>query len=120
MSSTAFAKSFYKETLLNREFFSTTQKFFTHTHSSYGQRHIRREALKLLHRKVFTQKSFYTSELLHTDMFEQHLLHREAFTKKSLYTEEPVHTDAFTQRIIYAHALHTPTHTRLYAEKPLH
>ena len=41
----------------------------------------------LLHRKTFTQRSFYTEKLLH----------REAFAHRSFYTQKLLHTETFAQ-----------------------
>ena len=75
---------------------------------------------KLLHKKAFRQRSFYTQKLLHTD----------AFTQRSLYTRTRLHTEAFTQKLLHRAAftrrsLHTAgdrevhTHTELFTQRSL-
>ena len=87
----------------------------------------------VLERGVYTQKKFYTEELLHTEAITRKTLHRRAFT---LYTEEPLHTkellhtdENFTQKSFCTEELlqkeellHKEVFRQknLYAEKRLH
>ena len=93
--------------------------------------------MEVLHREIFTQRSFYTQTLDYTGRFLQRevfTLHKEifpmrslyilcfytdAFTQRSLYTEELLHTEAFTQRSLYTEEFaHTEAFTRsFYTEK---
>ena len=79
----------------------------------------------LLHREVFTQRSFlhtegftqrslYTEELLHTKAFTQ-----QAFTQRSLYTEELLHREIFTQTRFHTEKL-SQTEGGFYTKKSLH
>ena len=89
----------------------------------------------ILHREVFTQRSFYTQNLLHTEAFihrcfytqtrlhtgafthhsnTQNLLHTEAFPQRSLYTQKPLRTVAFAEKSF------TQRRRSFYTEKDLH
>ena len=106
-----------------------TWKVFTHR-SFYTQTLLHREVFtrrSFYTRRSFTQRSFYTQKLLPTEK----LLHTEAFctenfcTVKSLhrgsfYTDKSAHTGAFTQRSLCTEGhLHTDafTHKSFYTEQ---
>ena len=94
---------------------------------------------KVLHREVFTLRSFctqtsrslYTQKLFHKEVFTQiysfHTqtrLHTEAFTQRSLYTlhREFLHTEAFTHSEIFTQTFHTEklSHTEAFTQRSLY
>ena len=91
----------------------------THT-GAFTQRSLYTEELhthtqKVLHREVFTLRSFCT----HTSrsFYTQKLLHREVFTQRALthshvYTQKLLHRETFTQRVF--------THGIFYTQRNLY
>ena len=112
-------RSLYAEELLHT-------KAFTHSKLLHTQ--------GLLHREVFTLRSFCTQTSIFTlrsfctqtsrSLYTQKLLHKEVFTQiYSFHTQTRLHTEAFTQRSLYTKwFLHTETftHKSFYTEKSLH
>ena len=104
-----------------------TWKVFTHR-SFYTQTLLHREVFtrrSFYTRRSFTQRSFYTQKLLptekllHTEAFAQRtfaqwsLYTEEAFTQISLHTQEHLHREVFAQRAIYTQTrLHTKAFTQ--------
>ena len=69
-----------------------------------------------LHTEAFTQRSFYTQKLLHTDAS-----HKYVFAQRGIYAQTPVYTDAFTQKRFHTQKLlHRETFAQnSFTQKPL-
>ena len=94
----------------------------------------------LLHRAAFSQRSFYTEELLYREactlrgfdaeksftqrsFYTQKLLHKKTLTQRSFYTQKLVRKETFTNRKFYTErTLYTEafTHRSFYTKKSLH
>ena len=108
-------RSFYTAAFTQRSDYCT-QRAFTH------KRICTQKCL------VFTQRSLYTEELLHTRAFTQRscytqmLLHKEVFTQRALtnrrvYKQKLLHKEVFAERACTHGSFHTQS---FYIEKPLH
>ena len=114
--------SFSTEKPLNR---AVSAQWPLHT-----QRPLHRAAFthrRCLHKEAFlTHGSFYTEQILHTDvsthgsLYTEKLLHREYFLHiEAFRTQQPLHTEDFTQRSLYTEELSFP-HRSFYTGDLLH
>ena len=78
----------------------------------------------LLHKAIFTHRSFYRGKPSHRHFYAKQLLHTEVFTQGSLYTEQLLHKSVFTHRSFYTAGkpLHRAdfTHRSIYTEAFTH
>jgi hypothetical protein len=74
-----------------------------------------------LHKETFTQKSFDTEKLVHTDCAKKSLhtetFARRNFTQSSFYAQKLFRTEAFTHRSHYAQQF---LNRRFFTQMPLH
>ena len=81
-----YTESFNTQTRLHTETFTQRSLY---TESFYTRKLLHTE--KSLHRRAFTQRSFYTKKSLH----------RESFTHGNFYTQKLLHREVFAQRRLY-------------------
>ena len=92
-----------------------------------GRRRTKAFTRKVLHREVFTlrsfctqtPRSFYTQKVFtRRSLYTEGLLHTDAFAHRSFYTEKALHRGAFTHKRVYTQQAFY-THRGFYTEKPL-
>ena len=89
---------------------------------------------KLLHTEVFAQRSFYTQKLLHSKFLHREACMQQVFTQRSFYTQKLSQTESIAQSNFYSEKLshrepvtqrsfcteRAFTQRGFYTEKPLH
>ena len=72
----------------------------THRHTHTKKKHTQRSfyTQNFLHLEVFTHRTFCTQNLLHTDAFTHRSFYTDPFTHKRFYTQPFLHTNTFAHR----------------------
>ena len=89
-----FAQMFYAEQILYKRTFATEQLLHT--------------VFFCTHKFLYTQGSFDTQTLLHTNAFTQRIFHTEQF----LHTEVFAHRSLYTERFLHTHTIHKRFYTQ--------